>query len=133
VSPDLEATLTVPSRDGRPTSPNRCAHREGLVTAVAARGPQAEPQPVKSKGEVAALAETINSMTATWRPSPIQVTSVAREVRRGGAAWRQANVPGAVRVPGRYLTGNVNLLAANLTTTGARHRRSGDPRCQRVT
>ena len=70
---------------------------------------------VKSKGEVAALADTINNMTETLATFADQVTSVAREVGVEGRLGGQANVPGAAGT-WKDLTGNVNLLAANLTT-----------------
>ena len=69
---------------------------------------------VKSKGEVAALAETINNMTGTLAIFAEQVTTVAREVGVEGRLGGQANVPGAAGT-WKDLTGNVNLLAANLT------------------
>ncbi|MGN6148295.1 MAG: response regulator, partial [Rhizomicrobium sp.] len=69
---------------------------------------------VKSKGEVAALAETINNMTGTLATFADQVTTVAREVGVEGRLGGQANVPGASGT-WKDLTGNVNLLAANLT------------------
>ena len=70
---------------------------------------------MESKGEVAALAETINSMTDTLATFADQVTSVAREVGVEGRLGGQANVPGAAGT-WKDLTANVNLLAANLTT-----------------
>src|SRR5208283_774538 len=70
---------------------------------------------VRAKGEVAALAETINNMTDTLATFAEQVTSVAREVGVEGRLGGQANVPGASGT-WKDLTGNVNLLAANLTT-----------------
>jgi CheY-like chemotaxis protein/signal transduction histidine kinase/HAMP domain-containing protein len=70
---------------------------------------------VKSKGEVAALADTINNMTETLATFADQVTSVAREVGVEGRLGGQANVPGAAGT-WKDLTGNVNLLAANLTS-----------------
>ena len=70
---------------------------------------------VQAKGEVAALAETINNMTDTLATFADQVTSVAREVGVEGRLGGQANVPGASGT-WKDLTGNVNLLAANLTT-----------------
>src|SRR5262249_1483897 len=72
---------------------------------------------VKSKGEVAALAETINNMTGTLATFADQVTTVAREVGVDGRLGGQANVPGAAGT-WKGLTGNGNLLAANLTTQG---------------
>src|SRR6202020_832484 len=85
-----------------------------VVTAVA-DGELKQNLTVKSKGEVAALAETINNMTATLATFADQVTSVAREVGVEGRLGGQANVPGASGT-WKDLTGNVNLLAANLTT-----------------
>jgi HAMP domain-containing protein/CheY-like chemotaxis protein/signal transduction histidine kinase len=85
-----------------------------VVTAVA-NGDLKQNLTVKSKGEVAALAETINNMTDTLATFADQVTSVAREVGVEGRLGGQANVPGAAGT-WKDLTGNVNLLAANLTT-----------------
>jgi HAMP domain-containing protein/CheY-like chemotaxis protein/signal transduction histidine kinase len=85
-----------------------------VVTAVA-NGDLKQDLAVKSKGEVAALAETINNMTETLAIFADQVTSVAREVGVEGRLGGQANVPGAAGT-WKDLTGNVNLLAANLTT-----------------
>jgi HAMP domain-containing protein len=84
------------------------------VTAVA-NGDLKQNLTVKSKGEVAALAETINNMTDTLATFADQVTTVAREVGVEGRLGGQANVPGAAGT-WKDLTGNVNLLAANLTT-----------------
>ena len=85
-----------------------------VVTAVA-DGDLKQNLTVKSKGEVAALAETINNMTNTLATFADQVTSVAREVGVEGRLGGQANVPAAAGT-WKDLTGNVNLLAANLTT-----------------
>src|SRR5437016_3375176 len=85
-----------------------------VVTAVA-DGDLKQNLTVKSKGEVAALAETINNMTETLATFADQVTSVAREVGVEGRLGGQANVPGASGT-WKDLTGNVNLLAANLTS-----------------
>ncbi len=84
-----------------------------VVTAVA-NGDLKQNLTVKSKGEVAALAETINNMTDTLATFADQVTTVAREVGVEGRLGGQANVPGAAGT-WKALTGNVNLLAANLT------------------
>jgi HAMP domain-containing protein/signal transduction histidine kinase/DNA-binding response OmpR family regulator len=84
-----------------------------VVTAVA-NGDLKQNLTVKSKGEVAALAETINNMTDTLATFADQVTTVAREVGVEGRLGGQANVPGAAGT-WKDLTGNVNLLAANLT------------------
>jgi HAMP domain-containing protein/CheY-like chemotaxis protein/signal transduction histidine kinase len=85
-----------------------------VVTAVA-NGDLKQNLTVASKGEVAALAETINNMTNTLATFADQVTTVAREVGVEGRLGGQANVPGAAGT-WKDLTGNVNLLAANLTT-----------------
>src|SRR5678809_648887 len=85
-----------------------------VVTAVA-NGDLKQNLTVKAKGEVAALAATINNMPGTLATFADQVTSVAREVGVEGRLGGQANVPGAAGT-WKDLTGNVNLLAANLTT-----------------
>ncbi len=85
-----------------------------VVTAVA-EGDLTQKLSVQSKGEVAALADTINNMTDTLATFAQQVTTVAREVGVEGRLGGQANVPGAAGT-WKDLTGNVNLLAANLTT-----------------
>ncbi|MEO7597634.1 MAG: response regulator, partial [Opitutus sp.] len=85
-----------------------------VVTAVA-NGNLRQKLTVEAKGEVAALAETINNMTDTLATFAEQVTNVAREVGVEGRLGGQAHVPGASGT-WKDLTGNVNLLAANLTT-----------------
>ncbi len=85
-----------------------------VVTAVA-NGNLSQRLTVQAKGEVAALADTINYMTDTLATFADQVTNVAREVGVDGRLGGQANVPGASGT-WKDLTGNVNLLAANLTT-----------------
>ncbi|HVH66677.1 MAG TPA: HAMP domain-containing protein [Gemmatimonadales bacterium] len=85
-----------------------------VVTAVA-NGNLRQKLTVEAKGEVAALAETINNVTDTLATFAEQVTNVAREVGVEGRLGGQANVPGAAGT-WKDLTGNVNLLAANLTT-----------------
>jgi len=84
-----------------------------VVTAVA-NGELTKKLTVNAKGEVAALAETINNMTNTLATFADQVTTVAREVGVEGRLGGQANVPGAAGT-WKDLTGNVNLLADNLT------------------
>ncbi len=84
-----------------------------VVTAVA-NGELTQKLIVNAKGEVAALAETINNMTNTLATFADQVTTVAREVGVEGRLGGQANVPGAAGT-WKDLTGNVNLLADNLT------------------
>jgi HAMP domain-containing protein/CheY-like chemotaxis protein/signal transduction histidine kinase len=84
-----------------------------VVTAVA-NGVLTQKLTVNAKGEVAALADTINNMTDTLATFADQVTTVAREVGVEGRLGGQANVPGAAGT-WKDLTGNVNLLADNLT------------------
>jgi signal transduction histidine kinase/HAMP domain-containing protein/CheY-like chemotaxis protein len=85
-----------------------------VVTAVA-DGDLKQKLTVEAKGEIAALAETINSMTDTLATFAEQVTTVAREVGVEGKLGGQAKVPGASGT-WKALTENVNELAANLTT-----------------
>jgi len=85
-----------------------------VVTAVAT-GDLNRKLTVEAKGEIAALAETINGMIDTLATFADQVTNVAREVGTEGKLGGQARVPGAAGT-WRDLTDNVNRLAANLTT-----------------
>ena len=99
-----------------------------VVTAVA-EGDLKRKLTVDAKGEIAALADTINEMIDTLATFADQVTNVAREVGVEGKLGGQARVPGAAGL-WRDLTDNVNQLAANLTDAGARHRRRRDRRDQ---
>src|SRR5687767_9756404 len=85
-----------------------------VVTAVA-NGDLKQKLTVEAKGEIAALADTINAMTDTLATFAEQVTTVAREVGVEGKLGGQAKVPGAAGT-WKALTENVNELAANLTT-----------------
>ena len=85
-----------------------------VVTAVA-NGDLRLKLTVEAKGEIAELANTINSMIDTLATFADQVTTVAREVGVDGKLGGQARVPGAAGT-WRALTDNVNQLAANLTT-----------------
>ena len=85
-----------------------------VVTAVA-NGDLQQKLTVKARGEIAALADTINNMTDTLATFAEQVTTVAREVGVEGKLGGQAKVPGAAGT-WKDLTENVNELAANLTT-----------------
>src|SRR5207253_7262562 len=85
-----------------------------VVTAVA-NGDLARKLVLEARGEIASLAETINSMTETLRTFSDQVTTVAREVGIEGKLVGQAKVPGAAGT-WRDLTDNVNQLAGNLTS-----------------
>jgi HAMP domain-containing protein/signal transduction histidine kinase/DNA-binding response OmpR family regulator len=84
-----------------------------VVTAVAT-GDLQKKLTVEAKGEIAELADTINSMTQTLAIFADQVTTVAREVGTEGKLGGQAQVPGVAGI-WENLTGNVNQLAANLT------------------
>jgi signal transduction histidine kinase/DNA-binding response OmpR family regulator/HAMP domain-containing protein len=85
-----------------------------VVTAVA-NGDMKGKLTLEAKGEIAELADTINSMTDTLAVFADQVTSVAREVGVEGRLGGQARVPGASGT-WRDLTDNVNQLSATLTT-----------------
>ena len=85
-----------------------------IVTAVA-NGDLKRKLTLEVKGEIAALADTINGMIDTLAIFADQVTGVAREVGVEGKLGGQAKVPGAAGT-WRDLTDNVNQLAANLTT-----------------
>ncbi len=84
-----------------------------VVTAVA-NGDLKHKLALEASGEIAALADTINSMTETLATFAEQVTSVAREVGVEGKLGGQAKVPGAAGT-WRDLVDNVNQLASNLT------------------
>src|SRR5205807_791377 len=85
-----------------------------VVTAVA-NGDLKRNLTLEAKGEIAALADTINGMIDTLATFAAQVTTVAREVGVEGELGGQASVPGAAGT-WKDLTDNVNQLAANLTT-----------------
>src|SRR5271165_4180141 len=85
-----------------------------VATAVA-RGDLSQKISVEAKGEVAALAGTINGMVDTLSAFAGEVTRVAREVGTEGILGGQATVP---NVAGTWkdLTDNVNSMANNLTS-----------------
>src|SRR5205809_214739 len=85
-----------------------------VVTSVA-NGELKRKLTVDAKGEIAELADTINSMIDTLATFADQVTTVAREVGVEGQLGGQAKVPGAAGT-WKGLTENVNQLAENLTT-----------------
>ena len=84
-----------------------------VATAVA-KGDLSQKITVEAKGEVAALAEVINTMVDTLSAFADEVTRVAREVGTEGMLGGQARVP---NVAGTWkdLTDNVNFMANNLT------------------
>ncbi|MDI6099593.1 HAMP domain-containing protein [Actinoplanes sp. NEAU-A12] len=84
-----------------------------VATAVA-QGDLSKKITVEAKGEVAVLAQTINTMVDTLGAFADEVTRVAREVGTEGQLGGQARVP---NVAGTWkdLTDNVNSMANNLT------------------
>ncbi|MFD1086286.1 hybrid sensor histidine kinase/response regulator [Micromonospora andamanensis] len=84
-----------------------------VATAVA-KGDLSQKITVSARGEVAELADTMNSLTDTLRLFAEQVTRVAREVGTEGKLGGQAEVPG-VAGTWKDLTDSVNSMASNLT------------------
>ena len=84
------------------------------VTTAVAQGDLSQKITVDAKGEVAALAQTINTMVDQLSSFADEVTRVAREVGTEGRLGGQAQVKG-VSGTWRDLTDNVNCMAANLT------------------
>jgi len=84
-----------------------------LVTAVA-NGDLSQKFTMDAQGEMAALADTLNTMTDTLRAFASEVTRVAREVGTEGKLGGQAKVAGAAGT-WRDLVDNVNQLADSLT------------------
>ncbi|MGW0660720.1 HAMP domain-containing protein [Streptodolium elevatio] len=84
------------------------------VTTAVAYGDLTQRITVSARGEMAQLAETINSMTGTLRTFASEVTRVAREVGFEGRLGVQAQVPG-VAGTWKDLTDNVNTAFFNLT------------------
>ncbi|MEN3310178.1 MAG: hypothetical protein V7603_6380, partial [Micromonosporaceae bacterium] len=85
------------------------------VTTAIAHGDLSQKITVSARGEVADLADTINSLTDTLRLFAEEVTRVAREVGSEGKLGGQAEVPG-VAGTWKNLTDNVNSMASNLTS-----------------
>ena len=92
-----------------------------VVTAVA-EGDLSQKLVVEAKGEVAALADTINNMTQTLRVFADQVTTVASEVGIEGKLGGRRPACRCAAGTWRDLADNVNMLAGNLTLPGAQHR-----------
>ncbi|MDQ3781684.1 MAG: HAMP domain-containing protein, partial [Actinomycetota bacterium] len=92
---------------------NQVRSISSTATAIA-HGDLSRKITVSARGEIAELAETINSLTDTLRVFADEVTRVAREVGTEGRLGGQAQVP---NVAGTWkdLTDAVNQLAANLT------------------
>ena len=85
------------------------------VTTAVANGDLSKKITVDVRGEILQLKETINVMVDQLNGFAGEVTRVAREVGTEGKLGGQAQVPG-VAGTWKDLTGNVNMLAANLTT-----------------
>ena len=84
------------------------------VTTAVAKGDLTQKITIETKGEIAQLASTINTMVDQLSAFAAEVTRVAREVGTEGMLGGQARVEG-VSGTWRGLTDNVNLLANNLT------------------
>ncbi|MGW3560304.1 HAMP domain-containing protein [Streptomyces sp. NPDC000963] len=84
------------------------------VSAAVANGDLTKKVTVEARGEVAELAETVNTMVTTLSSFADEVTRVAREVGTEGELGGQARVPG-VSGTWKDLTESVNSMASNLT------------------
>ncbi|KOT87988.1 histidine kinase [Streptomyces sp. NRRL F-5755] len=84
------------------------------VTTAVANGDLSQKVTVSARGEVAQLADTINTMTETLRTFADEVTRVANEVGAEGQLGGQAQVPGAAGT-WKDLTDSVNNAFRNLT------------------
>src|SRR4051794_3571323 len=84
------------------------------VSAAVANGDLTRQVTIEARGEVAQLADTINTMVKTLSSFADQVTKVAREVGTDGILGGQARVPG-VAGTWKDLTESVNQMASNLT------------------
>jgi HAMP domain-containing protein/two-component sensor histidine kinase/PAS domain-containing protein len=84
------------------------------VTTAVALGDLSKKITVDVRGEILELKNTINTMVDQLNGFASEVTRVAREVGTEGKLGGQAEVRGAGGT-WKDLTGNVNLLAANLT------------------
>ncbi len=84
------------------------------VSSAVANGDLTKKVTVEARGEVAELADTVNTMVTTLSSFADEVTRVAREVGTEGALGGQARVPG-VSGTWKDLTESVNSMASNLT------------------
>ncbi|MFF7969227.1 HAMP domain-containing protein [Streptomyces sp. NPDC007903] len=84
------------------------------VASAVANGDLTRQVTIEARGEVAQLADTINTMVKTLSSFADQVTKVAREVGTDGILGGQAHVPG-VAGTWKDLTESVNGMASNLT------------------
>ncbi|MEU5427168.1 HAMP domain-containing protein [Streptomyces olivoreticuli] len=84
------------------------------VAAAVANGDLTKKVTVEARGEVAQLADTVNTMVTTLSSFADEVTRVAREVGTDGILGGQARVLG-VSGTWKDLTESVNSMASNLT------------------
>ncbi|MEW2425118.1 HAMP domain-containing protein [Streptomyces nigra] len=84
------------------------------VTTAVAKGDLSKKITVDAKGEILELVTTVNTMVDQLSSFAEQVTRVAREVGTEGILGGQAHVPGVTGI-WKDLSGNVNLMAKNLT------------------
>ncbi|MEV4741265.1 HAMP domain-containing protein [Streptomyces sp. NPDC049555] len=84
------------------------------VAGAVANGDLTKKITVEARGEVAQLADTVNTMVTTLSSFADEVTRVAREVGTDGILGGQARVPG-VSGTWKDLTESVNSMASNLT------------------
>ncbi|MBO0655360.1 HAMP domain-containing protein [Streptomyces triculaminicus] len=84
------------------------------VAGAVANGDLTKKVTVEARGEVAQLADTVNTMVTTLSSFADEVTRVAREVGTDGILGGQARVPG-VSGTWKDLTESVNSMASNLT------------------
>ncbi|MGX9229016.1 HAMP domain-containing protein [Streptomyces albus] len=92
---------------------NQVRNISQVATAVAG-GDLTKKVTVEASGEVAQLADTVNTMVTTLSSFAEQVTRVAREVGTDGVLGGQARVQG-VAGTWKDLTESVNSMASNLT------------------
>ncbi|KAJ7025691.1 hypothetical protein C8F04DRAFT_132369 [Mycena alexandri] len=84
------------------------------VTKAVAGGDLTKQVKIFAHGEILALKDTVNGMTASLSQFAAEVTRVAREVGTEGKLGGQAEVEG-VQGTWKDLTDNVNVMANNLT------------------
>ena len=85
-----------------------------VVASAVANGNLTKKVTVEARGEVAQLADTVNTMVTTLSSFADEVTRVAREVGTDGQLGGQARVSG-VAGTWKDLTDSVNDMASNLT------------------
>ncbi|MFC1442031.1 HAMP domain-containing protein [Streptacidiphilus sp. N1-10] len=85
-----------------------------LVAKAVAGGDLSKKITIEAQGEVAGLADTMNTMVDQLSAFADEVTRVAREVGTDGTLGGQARVAGVAGI-WKDLTDNVNQMASNLT------------------